>query len=617
MKSVPIFNFPGNESSIIGISPANEAKNAIMISQKNQGLTLYDLTDQQLRQSWSIRQGVCITCPSIYCVKTQKYYCIQNNRTIRIFTCDDKHLDKSLKIHTAVHIHNLVTSVYSEPWVVFHDGQISSLADATGIKEIRDQSDGGNIVFAESVDCNGKIYIFVVRCSKLRHLDISLTIEGRGKRKLVTCVLTPPESSMKSDQLTACCLQAQTTGYDLLTLWSSGHLQSTSLCGEVLKTVLRHKIPNITLNTTVAVIDSNHIALMPIQQDGCSGVGIWDCRYGTLQQWSAIPYAIQTKYKIFTMDRYIFVPCGGTIYQCTFSSDALTLNSALGKQSDPEASVESYWAAANKNNKAETYQLEPLTKLLKQIDKETVQPAEFKKILNDVLVLVHNIKQPDAAIASQFHSLWKTCCESKNIWPENLLLELIERKLLPMSSMVDVFDVIVQRKCTQMLITAIGVLKHIPEACIVGSLQFILKNLSNTDISSLVNSIEERKSYLSGDKFKTINTLLTMPFSDVFLVESLRKMSFTEVLLLLRYLHHLLKFGVESYLDFIETKSLTILQIVDWLCLLLDAHFAQLILSTDARSILVELHQITESQPIRKQRLLCDWLSGRDQQVFT
>ena len=41
---------------------------------------------------------------------------------------------------------------------------------------------------------------------------------------------------------------------------------------------------------------------------------------------------------------------------------------------------------------------------------------------------------------------------------------------------------------------------------------------------------------------------------------------------------------------------LLIFQVIDWLNITVDAHFAQLVLSIEARKLLVDLHQTVESQ---------------------
>ena len=37
-------------------------------------------------------------------------------------------------------------------------------------------------------------------------------------------------------------------------------------------------------------------------------------------------------------------------------------------------------------------------------------------------------------------------------------------------------------------------------------------------------------------------------------------------------------------------------QVVEWISMLVDAHFAQLVLSIEARKLLVDLHQVVDSQ---------------------
>ena len=79
-----------------------------------------------------------------------------------------------------------------------------------------------------------------------------------------------------------------------------------------------------------------------------------------------------------------------------------------------------------------------------------------------------------------------------------------------------------------------------------------------------------------------------------FLVECIRILSFTNVLMLVEYLYYLLTKGPDEIEEVVNNPKLT--QVVDWLCGVLDGHFTQLIISPDARVVLVNLHSIVESQ---------------------
>ncbi|XP_062853016.1 nucleolar protein 11-like [Trichomycterus rosablanca] len=94
-----------------------------------------------------------------------------------------------------------------------------------------------------------------------------------------------------------------------------------------------------------------------------------------------------------------------------------------------------------------------------------------------------------------------------------------------------------------------------------------------------------------------LNEVLQTPYSDNLLLPHLKDLSVPQVILLLQYLKFLyLKYshGAQSQIRVLRTPDVT--QIMDWVCLLLDAHFTVLVLAPEAKGLLSSLHKFVRSQ---------------------
>ncbi|XP_051240032.1 nucleolar protein 11-like isoform X1 [Dicentrarchus labrax] len=94
-----------------------------------------------------------------------------------------------------------------------------------------------------------------------------------------------------------------------------------------------------------------------------------------------------------------------------------------------------------------------------------------------------------------------------------------------------------------------------------------------------------------------LNEVLRTPYSDTFLLPHLKDLSSQQVVLFLQYLQFLyLKYSQDASTQMHGLRSPSLTQIMDWVCLLLDAHFTVLVMTPEAKGLLLNLHCFVKSQ---------------------
>ncbi|XP_069570155.1 nucleolar protein 11-like [Brachyistius frenatus] len=94
-----------------------------------------------------------------------------------------------------------------------------------------------------------------------------------------------------------------------------------------------------------------------------------------------------------------------------------------------------------------------------------------------------------------------------------------------------------------------------------------------------------------------LNEVLQTAYSDTFLLPHLKDLSSPQVVLFLQYLQFLyLKYSQDALPQMHGFRSPNLAQIMDWVCLLLDAHFTVLAMTPEAKGLLLNLHTFVKSQ---------------------
>ncbi|XP_019732124.1 nucleolar protein 11-like isoform X3 [Hippocampus comes] len=126
----------------------------------------------------------------------------------------------------------------------------------------------------------------------------------------------------------------------------------------------------------------------------------------------------------------------------------------------------------------------------------------------------------------------------------------------------------------------------------------------HSDVTMTKADEENRKSTAPGEscpvglqKAVLLNEILQTAYTDDLLLPHLKDLSSQHVFLFLQYLHFLyLKYNEDAFPQSHGYRSPSVSQIMDWVCLLLDAHFTVLVMTPEAKVLLLNFHSFIKSQ---------------------
>ncbi|KAG8445958.1 hypothetical protein GDO86_013722 [Hymenochirus boettgeri] len=87
------------------------------------------------------------------------------------------------------------------------------------------------------------------------------------------------------------------------------------------------------------------------------------------------------------------------------------------------------------------------------------------------------------------------------------------------------------------------------------------------------------------------------PYNETFLIPHLKGLSSDQIIQLLKYMYYLfLKCSHNVEINLLGTQIPSFTQIIDWVSLLLDAHFTSVVMWPEAKKMLIKLQRLVRSQ---------------------
>ncbi|XP_024115718.1 nucleolar protein 11-like [Oryzias melastigma] len=131
-----------------------------------------------------------------------------------------------------------------------------------------------------------------------------------------------------------------------------------------------------------------------------------------------------------------------------------------------------------------------------------------------------------------------------------------------------------------------------------------LEDHSNTVDDQQMREGREKSAAIQGPvcpvgshKAALLNEILQTAYSDTFLLPHLKDLCPQHVLLFLQYLHFLyLRYSQDTLPQAHSLRAPSLQQIMDWICMMLDAHFTVLVMTPEAKGFLLNLHGFVRSQ---------------------
>nr|XP_020637948.1 nucleolar protein 11 [Pogona vitticeps] len=287
---------------------------------------------------------------------------------------------------------------------------------------------------------------------------------------------------------------------------------------------------------------------------------------------------------------------------------------------------------------SETLAVEQLILMIKDSSQSTIEEK--------VTVFLSSTQMPDfqTSVGHVASALVTRCKAELSFYPRDCLVQLIQTQGLSYSLCPDLMTVALEKTDVHLLQLCLQQFPDIPEAITCACLKIFLSisddrlETMNVNLDSVAgcvhiehNNTVEKKSKVIQNGFSSdpleedgcdpqlamkshvtdtsekcpvgpqkatlLNTILQSAYSETILLPHLKDLSAEQVILFLQYLQYLyLKYSEKAATDLPGISCVTTNQVMDWMCLLLDAHFTVIVMLPEARGLLFNLHKFIRAQ---------------------
>ncbi|KAM6245228.1 nucleolar protein 11 isoform 2-T2 [Porphyrio hochstetteri] len=258
--------------------------------------------------------------------------------------------------------------------------------------------------------------------------------------------------------------------------------------------------------------------------------------------------------------------------------------------------------------------------------------------------LMSKAQMPDvqATIGCVMTALINRCKTNPKYYPQNFLQQIVQTRDLSYSLCPDLMAVALEKKDLYLLQVCLQRFPDIPEEMTYACLKVFLSisdaylkridvnlesvicyvdiEFDNKEVKTeiLENGFDAKpkediwdteitqETHLTADgefcpvgpqKAALLNAVLCSAYSETFLLPHLKNLPAMQAVLFLRYLYYLyVKCSEKINITLPGTCSPTINQVMDWMCLLLDAHFTVMVMLPEAKELLSNLHKFVRAQ---------------------
>ncbi|OXB75567.1 UNVERIFIED_CONTAM: hypothetical protein H355_015683 [Colinus virginianus] len=273
-----------------------------------------------------------------------------------------------------------------------------------------------------------------------------------------------------------------------------------------------------------------------------------------------------------------------------------------------------------------------------------IKHASTAAVEDELGQLLSRAQTPDfqATIGCVITALINRCKTDPAFYPRNFLVQIIQKQDLSYSLCPDLMAVALEKKDVHLLQICLQRFPDIPEEITYTCLKVFLSisddDLERTDVNlesvicyidieptnkevktevvenGFSTELEEdgcnvtaiKETYVTDSvefcpvgprKAALLNAVLHSAYSETFLLPHLKDLPAQQAVLFLRYLHYLyVKCSEKVNTTLPGILSPTINQIMDWMCLLLDAHFTVMVMLPEAKGLLSNMHKFVKAQ---------------------
>uniref|UniRef100_A0A674MAC7 Nucleolar protein 11 n=1 Tax=Takifugu rubripes TaxID=31033 RepID=A0A674MAC7_TAKRU len=608
-----------SDSGIQGIEVERD-NDHVIVTDSSRSVTLYMVSDQKPLSTWTVKQGQTFTCPAVYNSQTKEYVAVSDSKVIRIWKEEDMLLDKVFKSTVSSDIWRVHSIPGGEPVVLFKKGAMRLLdslltAPQQPIEEVISQDETICSTFSR---CNQ-----ISSCYQNSFSHVNMPVNKRLEYFKVEINFLFPRFSPSCSHHHFCLLDPNGHLYQsTLSVRNLGGVSEEAQALPLSRSLLLSlPVGEGPLKAASALIlDEAHVAVVGVPHPS-AGAGKGLC-------W----------FSLWRYSNKLFIPHGKMLSVIPYECPKSCLSSALGKlrQAKTEGEPGQVSMATRKTQSTPCLTVEKVLELIKTAPLEEVQ-KEVEELLShaDSQDLQFSVGHLASALVSR-------SLANPSFYTSDILVQLVRTQFLCHSVCPDLLLLALERKDYFLCQLCLQFFPDIPEAMTCACLKAFIsmpdadaeKVTLEPDSISFMEALIAREhgeasvqngfsssddkdcsDALEGDgkarisaasegicpvelhKAALLNEVLQTAYSDTFLLPHLKDLSSRQIILFLQYLHYLyLRYCQDASLSKPDVRSPSLTQIMDWICLLLDAHFTVLVMTPEARGLLMSLHIFVKSQ---------------------
>uniref|UniRef100_A0A8C6W8N9 Nucleolar protein 11 n=1 Tax=Nannospalax galili TaxID=1026970 RepID=A0A8C6W8N9_NANGA len=636
---------------LLGVEQSDKA-DQFLVTDGGRTVVLYKVSDQKPLGSWSVKQGQIITCPAVCNFQTGEYIVVHDNKVLRIWNNEDVNLDKVFKATLSAEVHRIHSIPGAEPLVLFSSGAIRGLEALLAEPQQKIEtliSDEEVIKWSKFfmvfkhpvlifISGNHENYFVYVQMCKSHSLSKYTLLLGKEEKSITpkfTAYVDRKFISLMSLSSDGCIYETLIPTYSTDTEKNQRLVRSL-----VLKAVVSGGARN---RTTLTNLDQDHVAVLgPPLPASKECLSIWNRKFQTLQSSKEFPQG--TSGQLWYYGEILFMLHGKCLtvipYKCQVSSLAGALGKLRHSQDTGTCSMphfvnwemcegyelESHSAAQSRRilrRKKMEASLQPEVpgseQLLSIINKDSEKhiEVELRKFLATSTPDFHTL------LGDVITGLLGRCKAEPSFYPRNCLMQLIQTHVLSYSLCPGLMEIALERADVQMLQLCLQQFPDIPESATCACLKLFLSDTmqdeemeeqtevvqngfspkdsncsnENQELSEKPGAAKTVSCPVTPKRAALLNGILHSAYSETFLLPHLKDIPAQHIVLLLQYLNFLyLKCSGNAAMTLPGVNPPTLSQIMDWICLLLDANFTVVLMIPEAKRLLTNLYKFVKSQ---------------------
>ncbi|KAM5151231.1 nucleolar protein 11 isoform 2-T2 [Callospermophilus lateralis] len=592
-------------NGVLGVEPSDKT-DQFLVTDSSRTVILYKVSDQKPLGSWSVKQGQVITCPAVCNFQTGEYIVVHDNKVLRIWNNEDVNLDKVFK---ATH------GSYFAYVQMFNSRNLSKYTLLLGPEE-------------KCITLNFTAFVDRKFISLM-----SISSDGCIYESLIPIYPSDTEKNQRvvKSQLLKAVVSDNSRSDIALTVLDRDHIAVLGPPMPASKDCL--SIWNIKFQTLQT---SKELPQGTSGQLWYYGENLFMLHGKVL---TVIPYKCEVSSLAGALGKLKHSQDAGTHTIPHFVNWETSQGYGLGSQNSEQS------RRILRRKKLEV-SLQPEVPVSEQL-LSTIKKDSEKHIEVELRKFLAAKWTPDfhTQIGDIVTGFLGRCKAEPSFYPRNCLIQLIQTHTLSYSLCSGLMEIALEKTDVQMLQLCLHQFPDIPEsvtcACLkiflsIGddSLQEININMesvfdySDTEQDEKMeeqpeilqngfspkngncgnfnqkvnekpqNAAEETTSCpVSPKRAALLNAILHSAYSEVFLLPHLKDIPAQHITLFLQYLYFLyLKCSENATMTLPGIHPPTLSQIMDWICLLLDANFTVVVMIPEAKRLLINLYKFVKSQ---------------------